>query len=175
MARLREEPVTAVPDLAAWLREAITERLELAQKATPGPWRWGDWSATFGTPEMERNALEHSPGHGPFPNPERRDIEAIGVLRLQDSLECDDRPEREASALFIAANDPLETIARCEAELAILGEHKPVDVPGMAWRGCATCKDSVTRWPKTFPCRTVRLLGSGYRHRDGYREDLWKP
>ncbi len=26
-----------------------------------------------------------------------------------------------------------------------------------------------------YPCRTVRLLASGYRHRPGYREQEWKP
>ena len=85
---------------------------------------------------------------------------------------------REGHLEFLKAARELdiegEAIARCEAELAILDLHKPIDVPGMAWRGCATCKDPVTRWPKTHPCRTVRLLGSGYKHRDGYLGE-WKP
>jgi Family of unknown function (DUF6221) len=95
-------------------------------------------------------------------------------------------------ASWLADNDPQDVIARCEAELAILDEHRLVvadrglpeqgqsrgtgyrviwgnptetqiqDAP-MMWRNldCAACR-------RMFPCRTVRLLADGYRHRPGY-------
>lgn len=63
-----------------------------------------------------------------------------------------------------------EQIFRCEAELAILDEHPPNDSFGADDICCSTCGD-VPQVP--FPCSTVRLLASGYRHRPGYREE-WK-
>lgn len=81
-----------------------------------------------------------------------------------------DNGRREAS--HIIRHDPRWVVADCEAKLLILDEHQPVPVPGMAWRGCGTCKEG--GGPAMFPCRTVRLLASGYRHRDGYRK-VWAP
>jgi hypothetical protein len=81
---------------------------------------------------------------------------------------------RPSDAQFdhIAANDPRDTIARCETELAILDEHRPEGgaVPGEVC--CITCGD----FPQVlYPCRTVRLVASGYKHWPGYREEDWKP
>jgi|SRR5215216_733529 len=69
---------------------------------TPGPWRWGDWTAIFGQPEQERGILEHSPAHGDFPAPVRlRAAPADKVLPgLEDSLEL--HPELETNAVAIA-------------------------------------------------------------------------
>ena len=72
---------------------------------------------------------------------------------------------------LMEANDPRDTIARCEAELAILDEHggAPGIDPGEVC--CVRCGD----YPQEpHPCRTVRLLASGYRHRPGYQE-AWAP
>lgn len=74
-----------------------------------------------------------------------------------------------------------ELAARCEAELAILDEHAPTDWTVYGDRCCRRCKydddeperDEMHHWA-VFPCRTVRLLGSGYRGRPGYREE-WAP
>ena len=61
------------------------------------------------------------------------------------------------------ANDPQDTIARCEAELAILDEHGPWDLDADAY--CSACGDV----PQVaYPCRTVRLLTGGYKHRPGF-------
>ena len=75
---------------------------------------------------------------------------------------------REDVACLVAANDPRDTIARCEAELAILDAHDrpehycPLPVlpsaHGQLWT------------PAEGPCWTVRSLASGYRHRPGYAE-----
>lgn len=60
-----------------------------------------------------------------------------------------------------------DAIADCEAKLAILDEHEPSEIAPDA---CRCCKGSLA-----YPCRTVRLIGYGCRHRPGYREELWKP
>ena len=66
---------------------------------------------------------------------------------------------------FIAANDPRSVIARCEAELAILDEHRAEAGCFPDELCCVTCGD----FPQVlFPCRTVRLLAGGYKHRPGF-------
>jgi uncharacterized protein DUF6221 len=140
-------------DLAAWLRERITERKALAEAVLAigvSP----EWS------EMSSGVLnigDYDPADhwaGVFP---------VGDSRL---------------TRFAAANDPRSVIARCEAEVAILDEHEPVsgyDPNGLV---CGTCGESprsgdepgVVRWP----CRTVRLLGSAYRFEAGHQEG-WAP
>jgi hypothetical protein len=74
---------------------------------------------------------------------------------------------------LMEANDPRDTIARCEAELAILDEHRVARMtyPDVASFGCIRChygangEDYNGGW-----CTTTRLLASGYRHHDGYAE-----
>lgn len=89
---------------------------------------------------------------------------------------------------LMAANDPRDTIARCEAELANLGTHYILTkddrseafeqfcvIPHPGARGCdygcVTChyqsRGSVSG---EGYCRTIRLLGSAYKHHPGYRE-----
>jgi Family of unknown function (DUF6221) len=108
------------------------------------------------------------------------DGELVAWLRRVITADLSDWRDREAHFLSVAEREgeyhyfeAREQVARCEAELAILDEHQPASVPQMAWRGCGTCKDP-SGWPAMFPCRTVRLLASGYRNRPGYRE-AWKP
>jgi len=65
--------------------------------------------------------------------------------------------------LHLVTNGPQDVIARCEAELAILGEH----IIAHNQRGdalCFTCTDG------PYPCRTVHLLASAYRHQPGWAE-----
>lgn len=64
---------------------------------------------------------------------------------------------------FMACHDPRDTIARCDAELAILADHASNDHE--TYPECVHCA------VQCFPCRTVRLVGEGYRHWDGYREE----
>lgn len=71
----------------------------------------------------------------------------------------------DCAAAHIAWHDPLSVLARCEAELAILDEHGP----GKYGDACRCCYGTLA-----YPCQTVRLVGSGYRHRPGYLRE-WAP
>jgi hypothetical protein len=74
-------------------------------------------------------------------------------------------------------------IARCEAELAILGEHGPADFTAYGNQMCRRCvwgddepdrDDDAHHWV-FCPCRTIRLLAAGYRHREGYARFWGEP
>lgn len=100
-----------MPDLSTseTLRAAAARLRELAERATPGPWRWGDWSTEFGSREEDRRTLEHAPGRGPFPAVVNRDDQARLVLpTLQDSIEIGgyDNEDLDANARWIAMMSP---------------------------------------------------------------------
>lgn len=76
---------------------------------------------------------------------------------------------------YIAEHDPRDTVARREAELAVLELHcvewLDQDLADGDYRTrpvCTRCDDGY------WPCRTVRLLARGYRYRGGYRRE-WRP
>jgi hypothetical protein len=155
-------------DLAAWLRAAVEARLQLAREASPhtdGHW----WRRTT-------DLLDGGP-----PEP-------VGHLYAGEQIFDDDGEVFGGECIVvydegapsgwqfdhIAANDPRDTIARCEAELAILGEYEAArkamgearDSPGGVGAGVWACVKSLSR--------AVELLGHGYRFRDGYRRE-WRP
>ena len=88
-------------------------------------------------------------------------------------------------ASWLADNAPQDTIARCEAELAILDEHyilyegdrnpkyeqysiMPPPFPPEDC-GCVTCHYGSRGGVGGYGiCRTVRLLAGGYKHRPGF-------
>ena len=72
----------------------------------------------------------------------------------------------------IAANDPEFVIAQCEADLAILDDHAKLE-GSIRCRRCDPDSDMDSS-VAYYPCRTVRLLGYGYRFRSGYRPE-WAP
>ncbi|OPG13654.1 DUF6221 family protein [Microbispora sp. GKU 823] len=78
----------------------------------------------------------------------------------------------DAEAEHIQANLPRDAVARCEADLAILDEHAP------GWVGLKmerqVCMVHDPRSGDSWPCRTVRLLARGYRHRPGWQQG-WAP
>ena len=93
---------------------------------------------------------------------------------------------REDTAEWMAANDPRDAIARCEAELAILKAHHILhrNDCGEEWEefsvtphpgangcdfGCVTChyRGMGGVWGKGY-CYTVRALAQGYRHQPGF-------
>ena len=160
-----EEPV-------AWLRQRIRERLYLAQHAIELG-NAAEWT------ELSSGVLMTIAPDAPQ---DRLD----GVHPLGDS----------SLTRLMEANDPQDTIARCEAELAILDEHGPLpdcsaemiakyraagfpeaQIAAMeAMVSCARChvpvddayEDEEQCLPVEYPCRTVRLLASGYKHRPGF-------
>lgn len=147
--------MSADADLAAWLRKVITERLELARAAGGGEWHTGC------------GGTRHQGDHH-YPGCERIDGDGITIY--------DEGGHTKEQADHIAANDPRDTIARCEAELAILDEHHPEDADyrdgdgiERTSRECITCEPPGT--PDNYPCPTVRLLAAGYKHWPGYRAE----
>jgi hypothetical protein len=152
----------------AWLRQAVRQRLYLARHAI----------------ELGNNAawLEQSSGVLVTGPPSDRDVWE-GTWPMGDS----------SLTRLMEANDPQDTIARCEAELAILDEHRilcrgempegyeefsvtyPPGIAGMDC-GCATCHYRGHGGVSAYGiCRTVKFVASGYRHWDGYRKEGWEP
>lgn len=69
---------------------------ETVRAATPGPWRWGDWRAEFGTEErpdlLDRRTLERHPSAGDcVPIVRRRDEPGVvQILTVSDPMESFD-------------------------------------------------------------------------------------
>ena len=142
-------------ELVPWLRQRIRERLFLATHAVELG-SFAEWE--------ERSSGVLVTGDGTDSDPWR------GTWVTGDS----------SVTRLMEANDPRDTIARCEAELALLNEHAVIRMPYQDARGvpghfceCATCGFGGP--DRSYPCKTVRLLGYGYRHWSGYRESEWKP
>lgn len=155
-----------------WLREQIEWRLRTAKMTASAQWtaRDGDLYAVRGDGGADDQIGEV------WSVPETSDGEYLGDA---------------ACGTHIALNDPQDVIARCEAELAILGEHYiftkqdrseryeefsivTAGIPGGAGdqgMGCVTCHYTGFGAVKAFGiCRTVKAVASGYRHRDGYAQ-----
>ena len=152
-----EEPV-------AWLRQRIRERLYLAKHAIELG-NAAEWT------ELSSGVLMTVDPDAPQDDRDTWD----GVHPMGDS----------SLTRLMEANDPQDTIARCEEELAILDEH--ASDGDAAWPECVRCADTHPdrcecgvldgqhwRTAEDYPCKTVRLLAGGYRRRPGYREE-WKP
>jgi Family of unknown function (DUF6221) len=160
-----------VDDFTAWLRQRIQARLALAQ----------------GTIELGNNAVWREQSSGVLVTGDSGSMETVwdGTWPMGDST----------LTRLMEANDPRDTIARCEAELAILDEHYiltnddrspdyeefsvvPWGAKGGAGDqgcGCVACHYYAQGGVKGYGiCRTVRLLGSAYKHQPGYREE-WAP
>ena len=169
----------ALDEFVPWLRQRIRERRYLA---------------------------EHTVELGSFAEWEER---SSGVLVTGDGTDSD--PWRgtwvtgdSSVTRLMEANDPRDTIARCEFELALLDEHAVVrrgqdedffnrGIKVIAGRmpagvglvtigefegdfGCVACHYERGGHVQGFGyCNTIRLLGRAYRFRDGYREAEWKP
>lgn len=132
----------ASDELVTWLRRRIGERRYLAEHAI-------ELGSAAEWTELSTGVLMTVAPGAPQ---ERWD----GIWPLGDST----------LTRLMEANDPRDTIARCDAELAILDLHASNDFE--KYPECAHCA------AEHFPCRTVRLLGSGYQHEPGYRQE-WAP
>ena len=149
-----------VDDLTTWLRQRIQARLALAQ-GTIELGNAAEWYEMSSGVLVTGNGAEADPWDGTWP---------MGDSTLTRLME---------------ANDPRDTIARCETELAILAEHSSDGDD--RWPACARCtsthparcecgKLDGEHWRAAcaWPCATARLLGSAYKHQPGYREE-WAP
>jgi hypothetical protein len=163
-----------------WLRQQVEARRDLAREAAPKTdGRW--WRRL-----ADRGYLDD------------RRLEPVGALYAGEPLlDADDEvcggefivvydegAPSDAQFGHIAANDPRDVIARCEAELAILDLHQMV-IPAefedevKEWLECRECgpnndASGVYAAPgssETFaPCRTLHLVAAGYKHHEGYAE-----
>jgi hypothetical protein len=85
----------------------------------------------------------------------------------------------KAVAAHIAIHDPRDVIADCDAKLRLLDLHEPIEGVGGGIE-CEACGPNNGSPPGTiavirdddgfWPCATVLVLASGYRHRDGWQE-----
>lgn len=178
-------------DPVAWLRAQIEARHELALLAAANRDPRGSGKRLGGEWETGCTCKGECPGY-----PRCEEVAGDGIHIYAEGGHDADQAEH------IAANDPQDTIARCEAELAILDEHaRLLHFPAetlAAWRAagvpedrivkasevasCARChtpvddarEDEDQCLPVAYPCRTVRLLAGGYQHRPGYEEAGWK-
>lgn len=136
-------------DLHGRLLAAVNARLELAHKATPGPWstsgpdtiaQWEiydhQWSVASATAYDHNDPLSNKPG-------------ATGPAYIN----------ADANAAFIAANDPATVIRHCERDLRVLGMHQ-WRAPGVNC-GCdkamCSCGEHVP-----WPCEELVWLAEAY-------------
>jgi hypothetical protein len=139
-------------DLMTWLRAAVNARLGTARYLIESEAASAEW---------------HEPCSG---------VLVTGAPTHDDTWDGTHAIGDSRLTRFIAMNDPQDTIARCEAELAILDEHATEiyrdesGIVGYHAYWCQTC-----HIPRDQPgrdwCRTVRLLAAGYRHWPGYRDE----
>ena len=159
-----EEPV-------AWLRAQIEARKAVAEAAWPGPWDLETEVGGFGPVSCVLMPLGSHEGA-------RTGLTSWTPLGTQDA----------ATADHIAANDPQDTIARCEAELAILDLYErtlaivraPVDLKALAAEKPVIrelrARDYLDAERELCVLwEVVSLLVGGHQHRPGYREEDWKP
>jgi hypothetical protein len=129
-----------------WLVVRVTERLQLAQAATPGPWHIGN------AVDPTRPCNVHA-----FPS-------ARGVADEVGWLDAE----------HIAANDPATVIAMCEATLRRLERHKPVTegTPDSFGEFCEGCGFDAGFWRQAWPCPEFLDDAAPYAGRDDYPEEL---
>lgn len=154
-------------DMLSWLRrevEADKAAAETAEAVSPGPWvntgqdgYGGAWQI-HGAPTGETK-----------PNWENLNGPEIPILSQVATLNYDDGGgvwEREA-ADHIVLQQPLDTIARCTAELALLDDYaeakayydKHLSAPAGELHGLYSA---------------IKRIASGYQHRPGY-SPAWAP
>jgi hypothetical protein len=161
-----------VTTLADRIRAALDETERVARAATPGPWRWGDWSATFGTLEQDPYVLERAPGLGPFPALRHRDNDAEQVLYTEPGVDHDEAANRT----HIALHDPERELRMVAAHRKILDLHEPseyrirrggVTEVVMQCDHCASlCHSgsglSCDSPDAPYPCETVQIVAEAY-------------
>ena len=144
-----------------WLREQVTQRLELARRADTG----GRWEA-----DRHYDALycvDMKPSAGPVASTEDLREASLGLPEMHDFENPRFLWACTFQARHMALNDPQDVIARCEAELAILDLCTSAIEAGAIPDGATWSDDAAGAEVGTV---VLRLLASGYRHREGYAE-----
>lgn len=171
-------------DPVAWLRAQVEARKALAREASEhadGHW----WRRMTDAGHFDDHRLEpvgHLWAGEPVLDADG-DVTGGGEIVVYD----EGRPS-DAQFDHIAANDPRDVIARCEAELAILDQHQPVSVAEgefvvKRWQECQECGPNndlsgvyaVPGEGESFwPCQTLRILVGAYKHQPGFKAE-WLP
>lgn len=166
--------------MLSWLRSTI-EGDKAAAEAAAAP-RKGRYNIVDADGNRQ---FDHTPRpyNGEWRLSENRDAvmpscpEADAVVSGSCGCCCPTSQGQEADLAHIATHDPRDTIARCEAELALLDEHAVEDT-GFG-KYCRVCSEYSTKpgeeselEPAGAPCRTVRILACGYENRDGFDPTL---
>lgn len=131
--------------MVEWLRRTIEGDKAAAEAATPGPWE--AVVDDHGRGEVDASVWSDDLGY-----------------YITEKVSSGDR-HREDGA-HIATHDPRDTISRCEAELALLDLY--AEVQHMDYEDTEpeyACGRAVGLG------EAVRLLTSGYRHRDGWKDE----
>ncbi len=151
------------PEMLSWLRAAITERLGLARKANTGD-RW----------EADKHydalwSVDLQPSAGTVSDGE--DWQSAQVTGIADAASYEAPRWLLAftwHARHIAANDPQDTIARCEAELAILDACEEATEAGRIPEGATWSDDAAGA---VLAERVISLVAAGYRHHPGWKAE----
>jgi len=164
-------------EAVAWLRAEVEARLALAREAaapTDGHW----WRRMADAGHFDDDTLEPV---GAL-NAGEPVLDADGdVCGGEEIVVYDEGRPSEVQFDHIAANDPQDTIARCEAELAILGLYDrtlaivraPVDLKALAAEKPVIrelrARDYLDAERELCVLwEVVSLLASGYKHRPSY-------
>ena len=189
--------------MLTWLRKTIERTMSAAKIISDGgfvPQRWDTVPPGQVNPEEIPASRAVTAAIGAEPDEVCGWVQIVAYDRLNNEPPEADCRESAAPVILvddgrrqhehIILNDPRNTVARCEAELAILDEHyilfkddrnpdydefSVVKIGGADGdSGCITCHYYGMGGVKGYGiCRTVRLLAAGYRHHPGYAEAGW--
>ena len=151
-----------------WLRRVVEGDLARAKGLLSRDWGDRPWAVTECGDDEAGNCpcIVYQGEYKPVDEPQ------VPLIRYIADAET---PELAA---WIARHNLRAGVARCEAELAILDEHASDTTGKFGEQGpprCTTCLSDREGYEEQWeadpwPCRTVRLLAGGYKHREGYAE-----
>jgi hypothetical protein len=150
-----------MPDLLAWLRATITGDLaaaKAADEASPGPWvNTGQDGQGSDTDAWQIHGAPTGDTTWKYDRETEQEAE-VPVLRPVATTEYDDGGGvwAKAAADHMVLQQPRDTIARCQAELALLDRYEGPDEPGRTpdfWDGMR---------------EAVAMVAAGYEHRPGF-------
>lgn len=145
-------------DMLSWLRSQILARKAAAEDLDGAAWGFLDY------------VTERPDGGGD----ERVMLFDVAEDAELFSITIGATAANEDHVQHMALNDPRDTIARCEAELATLSLHKPrmATLRTSPFDGSTTVDCDLDG--DDSPCRSVRLQAYAYRHCPGWLPE-WAP